>query len=111
MIIAILNPHSIVDLITNSSTEIFVIKKDNEMLQDFINGILDNWQVVDNADITVYNDLYEESNDIWCASEILHKLKESNLTTNDVIIFECDAHAFFLPFVEKYFNVIFKQHD
>jgi hypothetical protein len=105
MIIVIQKPHSIVDLITNSSTEIFVVKKDSEMIQDFINGILNSWQVTAQLDFIIHDeDVKDPDNEgAWCENEIMDKLKELNLTRNDVIIFECNAHAFFYTICEEIF--------
>jgi len=99
--IIIRKPHSIVDIITNSSTELFILDK-TEMVADFIKMCNDDWAIQDKYEFEVLT-----ISDKWAAD----LLQKKNLSFDDVIVFEVNAHWPLIEFIKKYFPVILSQHD
>ena len=106
----IINVHSFVDIITNSSTELYVIDKKSELVRDFFKAISDDYVIEDSYNLVFY-DLLDENEEIWKRDSIIKKLDEKNIKKEDVIIFECKADMPLIKFIDKHFPVIFKEHD
>jgi len=94
-----IKPHSMVDLITNSSTELFII--DLSKVTEFLNE--------------VFKELIMKSN--YCGESEICKLSEyrnsdeyiipDDIDINNTYVCEIDNHdVFLLSFIEKYFQPI-----